>query len=59
MTETIGEVIETPDADQPFKVAFRRSERVIAEHFVNSRLSGEELVDALLPALRGFDPDAY
>jgi hypothetical protein len=56
MAETVGYVRVGGTDDLPFTVVFSVGESVIAEHPVNSRLSGEELIERLLPTLQGFEP---
>jgi hypothetical protein len=58
MAQTIGYIVESSNERKPFKVVFRCGEKIIAEHDVASRLSGEELIERLLPTLQGYDPDA-
>ena len=58
MSAVTGEVATTDDPDLPFKVTFSIGSRVIAEHHVNSQLSGTELIERLLPTLQGFEPGA-
>ena len=54
MSGTIAEIVNTPGASMPFKVVFSSDGKAFAEHPVNSRLSGNELIAALLPVLQGF-----
>jgi hypothetical protein len=57
MADVVGYVIPTLDEKAPYRVIFRAGDTVIAEHDVTSRLSGEELIAALLPTLQGYKPD--
>jgi hypothetical protein len=52
LATTKAEIIETPDEREPFRVVFSKDGLTIAEMPVNSWLSGEELIESLLPILR-------
>ena len=54
MSGTVAEVLETPGEGMPFKVVFSVEGKSFAEHPVNSRLSADELIAAVLPVLQGF-----
>jgi hypothetical protein len=55
MSITTGKVLPTPGAALPFKVVFYNDGEIISELAVNSRLSGEELLTALLPTLQDIE----
>jgi hypothetical protein len=52
LATTKAEIIETPDEREPFRVVFSKDGLIIAEMPINSWLSGEELIESLLPILR-------
>lgn len=54
MCETTAEVSATTDDAMPFKVAFMKKGKVIAERTVTSELAGRALVAAFLPTLQNF-----
>ena len=54
MSGTVAEILETPGEGMPFKVVFSVEGKSFAEHPVNSRLSADELIAAVLPVLQGF-----
>jgi len=55
MIATTGAIVATPQAVLPYKVVFSIEGKMIAERFVTSSLAGQELIDALLPTLYGYD----
>jgi hypothetical protein len=54
MCETTAEVSATTDDAMPFKAAFMKTGKVIAERTVTSELAGRTLVAAFLPPLQNF-----
>lgn len=51
MAITTASIVETPDAELPFKVILQADGQAFAEHAVNSRRSAQELIDNILPVL--------
>ncbi len=63
MTTPSGEVVPTPDADQPFKIIIRNGKWTMGEHPVGSIAEGKALIAETLKRLQDAedsddDPDA-
>lgn len=52
MPSTSAEIVEAPGERLPFKVVFRRGDKVIDERPVGSYESGRRLIDYVLPVLQ-------
>jgi hypothetical protein len=52
MAFSTGEVVETTEAEHPFKVVFSTGSQVIAEWPVSSRKEGEQQIVDVLNGLR-------
>lgn len=52
MAFSTGEIVETPDDEQPFKVVFSMGSEIIGEWPVSSRAEGEKQIIEVLKGLK-------
>lgn len=55
MPHAHGEIIATPDGEQPYTVMIKVGDKVLASHPVRTVAEGEAMVETILAKLREFE----